>query len=251
LSNAAAPYQAFEVVLSGWGTYGRVRPSTLQPLAGNALTATAEYVAHGMLDRSNSEPTRPATPEEIRRGPHPYELGGLVAQIVSFLPIHFAHRQLGEDGELYPWLDLRARLYMHRLAIRSFTYVEQQTETLKQLFGPFDTALRAAIGFGVEDALSLMFDLLYKEDPDQVIELGAGADAACRCKLDEARIAAHLAQLQEGIENDDVAAGEALGRHRLPDRQRSDASGVAVISIGAREGCAHRVCTGVHRRRRR
>lgn len=155
LTDAAAPYHAFEVVFAVWGTYGRVRPSTLQPLAGDALTATAEFVAHVMLDRPNAEPTRAPTPEEIRGGPHPYELGGLVAEIVSFLPIHFAHRQLGEDGELDPWLDLRARLYMHRLAIRSFTYVEQETETLKELFGPFDSALRSAIGFGVEDALAL------------------------------------------------------------------------------------------------
>jgi hypothetical protein len=153
LAELTAPHHAFDVVFGVWGTYGRVRASTLKPLADDSLTATAEFVAHILLDRSGPEPTRTATDEETRRGVNPEEVGELVAQLVGQLPILFTHREVGEQGELDPWTELRARLYMHRLAVRSFTYEQQETETLRSLFSPFDAELANAPGFTVEQAL--------------------------------------------------------------------------------------------------
>jgi hypothetical protein len=155
LAKAMAPHHAFDVIFGVWMTYGRVRASTLQPLAGDALTSTAEFVAHVLLDRDGPEPTRSPSIEELRSGANPYELGEMVAEIVSFLPVLFTTRQLGHDGDLDPWLELRSRLYMHRLAVRSFTYEKQETETLMGLFKPFDVDLARAPGYTVEQALAL------------------------------------------------------------------------------------------------
>ena len=97
-----APHHAFDVIFGVWMTYGRVRASTLQPLAGDALTSTAEFVAHVLLDRDGPEPTRSPSTEELRSGANPYQLGEMVAEIVSFLPVLFTTRQLGHDGDLDP-----------------------------------------------------------------------------------------------------------------------------------------------------
>lgn len=155
LADAMAPHHAFDVVFGVWGTYGRVRPSTLKPLADNSLTATAEFVAHVLLDRPSPEPTRPATDEEMRSGIDPEEVGDLVAKLVGQLPILFTHSQIGDNEEVDPWTELRARLYMHRLAVRSFTYEQQETATLRGLFSLFDGQLGKAPGFTVEQGLDL------------------------------------------------------------------------------------------------
>ena len=47
-------------------------------------------------------------------------------------------------------------------------------------------------------------------DLHQMVELGAGADLARRRELHEARVAAHLAQLQQRVEDHDAAARKAL-----------------------------------------
>ena len=155
LAKAMAPHHAFDVIFGVWMTYGRVRASTLQPLAGDALTSTAEFVAHVLLDRDGPEPTRSPSTEEWRSGANPYQLGEMVAEIVSFLPVLFTTRQLGHDGDLDPWLELRSRLYMHRLAVRLFTYEKQETESLMGLFKTFDVDLARALGYTVEQALAL------------------------------------------------------------------------------------------------
>jgi hypothetical protein len=127
--------------------YGRVKPNTLQPAVGDGLTATSEYVAHVLLDRASAEPTREATPEELQRGVDPIDTGQRVAEIMAFLPVLYTHRQHDpEAAQLDPWLELRSRLYMHRLIVRSFTFEAQETATLRQLFGGFNEELRRLRG---------------------------------------------------------------------------------------------------------
>jgi hypothetical protein len=135
---------------------GESKPKTLQPAVGDGLTATSEYVAHVLLDRSTAEPTREATPDELRRGVDPIDIGQRVAEIMGFLPVLYTHRQHDPDADqLDPWLELRSRLYMHRLFVRSFTFEAQETETLRQLFGGFDEELRRLRGFTVDEGLKL------------------------------------------------------------------------------------------------
>ena len=157
LADLMAPHHAFDVVFNVWGTYGHIRPGTLKPIAEDSLPATAEFVAHVLLDRPSPGPLRAPTNVELRQGVNPKEVGGLVARMVVELPILFTQRQIGDSDELDPWTDLRARLYMHRLAVRSFTYVEQETQTLKELFEPFDDELSAMASLTIAQALALAY----------------------------------------------------------------------------------------------
>jgi hypothetical protein len=155
LVDTMAPHNAFDVIFGVWSFFGRASASTLRPLADEGLATTAEFIAHALLDRTSPDPTREPSPEEMRSGPNPYELGKQVADIVGFLPILFTHRQLGEDGNLDPWLELRSRLYMHRLGIRSFTYEDQERATLRELFDSFADELRDTCGYTAEQGLAL------------------------------------------------------------------------------------------------
>jgi hypothetical protein len=153
----AQPFHAFDVLFAVWSTFGIVKPGTLRPIGTGGSSATTEYVAHVLLDRSGPAAEREPTRVEMLQGsPDPQRLGALVAEILQRYPVWFVHRQLGEQDDLDPWLDLRARLYMHRLTIRSFSYEWQERATLENLFGAHSQALRSRLGFDVSQALSLI-----------------------------------------------------------------------------------------------
>jgi hypothetical protein len=191
LANAMAPHHAFDVIFGVWLTYGRVSTSTLQPLAGDALTATAEFVAHVLLDRASPDATRTPSTEELRSGANPYQLGELVSEIVGVLPILFTTRQLGEDGDLDPWLELRSRLYMHRLAVRSFTYQKQETETLLGLFRSFDAELALTPGYTCEQGIALA------NGAGELPMIGAG-DRAALARAEAEKLRRIVAACREG-----------------------------------------------------
>lgn len=151
----AEPYHAFDVLFALWATYAVPRVGTLSPLADGGTSATCEYVAHILLERESPAPEREATPQELRQIPNPEEIGAIVLQILELLPGWFAYRQSGNRYDLDPWVELRTRLYAHRLTIRSFTYEWDERETLTSLFGEYTDELRRTIGFNVNDALSL------------------------------------------------------------------------------------------------
>jgi len=155
IAELCAPYHAFDVVFAVWMTFGLVRPGTLKPLDTEGSTATPEYVAHVLLDRLTPEPVREPTGETVRRTVNPHELGGLVREILQRLPPWFGYRQSGGKHESDPWLELRTRLYTHRLAIRSFVYEWEEKKTLRTLFEPFELELRHAVGFSVDEAIRL------------------------------------------------------------------------------------------------
>ena len=155
IAGICAPYHAFDVIFALWSTYSLVFADTLRPLA-DGPTRVPEYVAHVLLDRPSPEPTRAATEEEMLTSPDPAALGELVGRILQILPLWFSHRQAEGPLEEDPLLELRSRLYMHRLLISSFTYEWQERSTLRDLFDPFESELRAAVGFGAGEALALV-----------------------------------------------------------------------------------------------
>lgn len=146
-------HHAFDVVHAVWMTYGVVFADTLQSYQPDAPTRVAEYVAHVLLDRPDPHSVREPTKEELRGFVNPKDLGDLVVEILSGYPIWFTHRQM-EEAKLDPWLDLRSRFYMHRLAVSSFTYEWQEIATLHELFDPFSEPLREEIGYDGGDAIA-------------------------------------------------------------------------------------------------
>lgn len=146
-------HHAFDIVHAVWRTYGIVFADTLQSHKPDAPTRVAEYVAHVLLDRPDPNPVREPTQEEMRSFVSPEALGDLVVEILHGYPIWFTHRQM-EESKLDPWLDLRSRFYMHRLAVSSFTYEWQEVATLHELFDPFSEALRDEVGYHADDAIA-------------------------------------------------------------------------------------------------
>lgn len=156
IAELCAPFHAFDVVLAVWMAYGKAGPDSLKPIYTDGFPRAAEYVSHVLLDRDGPESVRVPSIEEMHQGIDPQPLGQRVGEIVASYPVWFYERQRAEgDEELDPWLELRTRLYMHRLAIGSFTYEWQEEETLHRLFDPFSKELRDAIGFDAADALAL------------------------------------------------------------------------------------------------
>jgi len=157
IAELAAPLHAFDVVFALWIYFGRARAETLRPYGEDGGPWIAEYVTHVLLDRESPRPLRQATPDELREGANPESFGELVREILPWLPIWFTHRQLPPGAEtLDPWLELRSRLYMHRLLIRSFTYEGQERDTLHDLFDDFATELKQVLGFDVKQGLRLV-----------------------------------------------------------------------------------------------
>jgi hypothetical protein len=155
ISDLAAPFHAFDIVYAAWMTYGLVRPGTFASSQPNGATATSEYIAHVMLDRPTPEPTREATPKDYGQGPDVLAIGEAVHDSLMRLPLWFSFRQGEGDHEISPFLEIRSRLYMHRLSIRSLTYEWQESETLVTLFEPFNDQLRRGLGFSVQDGIKL------------------------------------------------------------------------------------------------
>ncbi|HMS72252.1 MAG TPA: hypothetical protein PKB03_04395 [Baekduia sp.] len=182
IAQLAAPLHAFDVVFALWSYFSFTLPGTLRPMGEDGGPFISEYVAHVLLDRSDAEPLREATPEELRAGADPEKFAGLVRGILPWLPVWFTHRQSEPEAEeLDPWLELRSRLYMHRLTVRSFSYQEQEQETLHGLFDDFAEELRGLAGFDLDQALRLM---------EAVVELPM---LAARARAERARGAAkHL-----------------------------------------------------------
>jgi hypothetical protein len=155
IARLCEPYHAFDVLFALWAVHGLVFADTMRPLV-DGSTRVPEYVAHVLLDRPGPGPTREPTDEERQSGPDPAGLSGLVDRIFALLPLWFTHRQMEGPLAEDPYLDLRSRLYMHRLLISSFTYEWQERETLHELLDPFQDQLRDSIGFGAADALALV-----------------------------------------------------------------------------------------------
>jgi hypothetical protein len=156
IAETAAPFHAFDVVFAIWSMYSRARPGTLRPLMKDGSPCAAEYDAHVLLERPDAGPVRDPTAEEVRAGADPTAFATLVTEIVRWLPLWFIHRQHEPDaGDLDPWLELRSRLYTHRISVRSFAYEEQERETLHALFDDFAECLRDLAGFDADQALRL------------------------------------------------------------------------------------------------
>lgn len=156
IAELCAPFHVFDVVLAVWMAYGKTAPNSLKPLHNDGFPRAAEYVSHVLLDRDAPEPERLPLDEEMRRGIDPVALGQRVKEIIAGYPVWFYEHQRAEGDEgLDPWLELRTRLYMHRLSVGSFTYEWQEEETLHQLFDPFAKELNSAIGFDATQALAL------------------------------------------------------------------------------------------------
>lgn len=188
-----APFHAFDVVLGVWMAYGKTAFDSLKPLHTDGFPRAAEYVSHVLLDRDGPEPERLPSDGEMRRGIDPLALGHRVKEIIDGYPVWFYERQRAEGDEgLDPWLELRTRLYMHRLAVGSFTYEWQEEETLHHLFDPFGKELTSAIGFDAAQALALeqaLAPLVFK---------GIGARATLAKESGE-RFAAAIAAKRKGL----------------------------------------------------
>ena len=154
IGSLCAPYHAFDVVFSTWGTFGVARPDTLRA-HGEGATGTAEYVAHVLLARPDPAPIRDASPDDLRRGVDLKRLGQLVGSVIMGLPMWFSYRQAGGRHEIDAELELRTRLYAHRLTIPSLSYEWDERATLLELFAPYDEQLREGLGFDADQALAL------------------------------------------------------------------------------------------------
>ena len=160
IADLCAPFDAFDVLFTLWSTAGIVRPGTLRPLNASASSATTEYVAHVLLDRENSRPTRAPTKRQLAQGsPNPFRLAELVHEALEWVPMWFQYRQAGGKHATDSYLEMRVRLRTHRIGVRSLSYEWQERATLRELFGPFDSSLREKIGFTVDEALSLCTSL--------------------------------------------------------------------------------------------
>jgi hypothetical protein len=173
--------------------YGKTAVDSLKPLHTDGFPRAAEYVSHVLLDRDGPEPERLPSDPELRKGIDPVALGHRVKEIVAGYPVWFYERQRAEGDEgIDPWLELRTRLYMHRLAVGSFTYEWQEEETLHELFDPFEKELTAAIGFDPTQALALEQALA----PLVIEGIGARAKVA---KESGDRFAAAIAAKRKGL----------------------------------------------------
>ncbi len=143
-------------VLPLWLTYGMAGFESLTPLRSDGFPRAAEYVAHVLLERSSSKPLRVATKQEMADGVNVEGLGKRVGEIVATLGVWFYERQREDaDDPLDPWLELRTRFYMQRLAIGSFVYEWEEEAILRELFDPFSEQLGETLGFDASQAIAL------------------------------------------------------------------------------------------------
>jgi hypothetical protein len=166
IAELAAPYHAFDVVLPLWLTYGMAGFESLTPLRSDGFPRAAEYVAHVLLERPSPKPLRVATKQEMANGVDVEGLGKRVGEIVAMLGVWFYERQReNADDPLDPWLELRTRFYMQRLAIGSFVYEWEEEAILRELFDPFSEQLGETLGFDASQAIALekaMTPLLFE-----------------------------------------------------------------------------------------
>lgn len=187
IKDLAAPYNALDVVCAAWMSYGLAEPATLRPLVEGGSSATAEYLAHIMLERESPDPEREPTQEERIRGVDLAAISDRVTEIFQRLPLWFSERQSDVADEFDPYLDLRVKFYMQRIAIPSLTYEWDERSTLHGLFDPFDDELHGTLGFTATDALALCESLAVLPR-ERAQELGAVArEGAAKMKAEVAR----------------------------------------------------------------
>lgn len=156
IAELAAPFHAFDVLLPLWITYSMTGFESLQPMRTDGFPRTPEYVGHVLLDRPDAKPRRVASDEEMRDGVDVEGLGKRVAEIVAMLPVWFYERQREDSEDPFdPWLELRTRFYMQRLAVGSFVYEWEEEANLRELFNPFSEQLRETLGFDASQAIAL------------------------------------------------------------------------------------------------
>lgn len=156
IAELAAPFHAFDVLLPLWITYSMAGFESLQPMRTDGFPRAAEYVAHVLLERPSPEPIRVATKQEMVDGVDVEGLGKRVGEIVAMLGVWFYERQREDaDDPLDPWLELRTRFYMQRLAVGSFVYEWEEEANLRELFDSFAEQFGETLGFDASQAIAL------------------------------------------------------------------------------------------------
>jgi hypothetical protein len=230
IAELAAPYHAFDVVLPLWLTYGMAGFESLTPLRSDGFPRAAEYVAHVLLERPSPKPLRVATKQEMANGVDVQGLGKRVGEIVAMLGVWFYERQReNADDPLDPWLELRTRFYMQRLAIGSFVYEWEEEAILRQLFDPFSEQLGETLGFDASQAIALekaLVPLLFEGIDGRVAKATEFAE--------EMRTALSAARKGEAIaENMPREAIEWLAtRSKKEAEERIEGQKAAWVSLG-------------------